>query len=267
MNHNGHPTISVMMPCYNNSKFIEQAVRSVLDQDVAADLELVIVDDASTDDSVQLIRALGDDRIRLLPNETNSGISKVRNQLLQAVRGDFITSLDGDDYYASNQKLSAELSLLMANDPQRCVAYSDIEMVDATSKSLARSSDISPPQEGILFQGMLDRRIMIPRDFLVARELAQSVGDFDESLSIYEDWDYKLRLAQQANFAYTGQIGIGYRRHGGGLSAAKGRVHRDHIARIRRKHGIQAMGGDPMNLVRIAGRVTGMISRKKSKAA
>ena len=116
MNHNGQPTISVMMPCFNNSKFIEQAIRSVLDQDVAADLELVIVDDASTDDSVQLIRSLGEERIRLLPNETNSGISKVRNQLLAAARGDFITSLDGDDYYASNQKLSAELNLLMAND-------------------------------------------------------------------------------------------------------------------------------------------------------
>ena len=251
------PTISVMMPCYNNSAYIEQAVRSVLSQQVDADIELVVVDDASTDDSVSIIESLGDQRIRVLRNKSNRGISAVRNQLLAASRGRFVTSLDGDDFYISDQKLQRELSRIEAAppNPNRTVAYSDVQLVDSDAKPIVRASQIAPPQEGILFEAMLDRRIMIPRDFLVPAVTAKSVGGFDETLSIYEDWDYKLRLAQQSTFAYTGQVGIGYRRHGGGLSAADGGFHRRQLSLIRRKHCMDAFDGDPMNLLDIAGKV------------
>ncbi len=262
-------TISVMMPCYNNASFIKEAVGSVLSQVLDCKLELVIVDDASTDNSVALILSFDDGRIRLTQNSENRGIAAVRNQLLQAATGEYLTSLDGDDLYVSRTKLASELAIMRAHSGTRpVVVYSDVEQIDSNSKRISLASHIMPPHEGIIFQGMLDRRIMIPRDFLAPAELAKGVGGFDESLSIYEDWDYKLRLAQKAAFRYTGQVGIGYRRHGQGLSAAAGRTHRQHISRIRRKYGIQAFDGDPISLMKVIGKAN-KVSRiiAKSKAA
>jgi glycosyltransferase involved in cell wall biosynthesis len=258
-----------MMPCHNNASYIEEAVSSVLNQQVDCSFEVVIVDDASTDDSVDRIQALNDARIRLIRNAENRGIAAVRNQLLEEARGHYLTSLDGDDVYLGTAKLATELSLLRASSDSRpIIVYSDVESFDSKRQQTSLASRAMPPHEGIIFQGLLDRRIMIPRDFLIPAELARGVGGFDTSLPIYEDWDYKLRLAQKASFRFTGRVGIGYRRHGRGLSAVSGRTHRQYISRIRQKYGIQAFDGDPIQLMkslRRADRVSMMFA--KSKAA
>ncbi|MEM6471326.1 MAG: glycosyltransferase [Planctomycetota bacterium] len=267
--------ITVMMPCFNNAAYIQSAVSSVLDQTglpATVELELLIVDDASTDHSVDQILAFGDRRVRLRRNETNRGISRVRNQLLQNASGNFVTSLDGDDFYDDPNKLSREWALIAkSNNPERTIAYSDVRWVDEHGEFLLNASSLAPPLEGILFQGMLDRRVMIPRDFLMSAKLAKSVGGFDESLPIYEDWDYKLRLAQKAFFQYTHAPGIGYRRHGEGLSAAKSSLHRQCIAKIRRKHGLSGFAGDAMNILDHTGRIQSIIAgnrmRQRKRAA
>lgn len=266
ISHSSSPKISVLMPCCNNAAYIEQAVRSVLGQ-VDVELELVIVDDASSDDSVRIIESIADDRVRLLRNDVNRGIAAVRNQLLAAARGDWISSLDGDDYYWSEHKLAHEWQLMRAVGDPAAVAYSDVQLVDAAGESMVLASRMAAPREGRIFQAMLDRRIMIPRDFLVSRELATGIGGFDEGLQIYEDWDYKLRLALKGRFVYTGQIGIGYRRHAAGLSHARGRLHRDQLARIRRKYCSQAHDGDPMKLLSLAQRVGKRMSGIRKRAA
>lgn len=265
------PTISVMMPCCNNANYIEAAVESVLSQQIDEFFELVIVDDASDDDSVARIRALVDPRIRLIRNETNCGISSVRNQLLAQASGRFLTSLDGDDLYVDGHKLSREWDLLRdCENSNRTIVYSDVRWIDGGGETMLRASSIAPPMEGILYQAILDRRVMIPRDFLLSAELARSVGGFDTDLPIYEDWDYKLRLAQKAVFRYTQSVGIGYRRHGGGLSAAAAPLHEKCQAIIRKKHGGEGLDGDPMRLLSLAGRLHGILTRnrvQKRKAA
>ena len=275
MTSNSTSLISVMMPCFNNAAYIETAVQSVLDQtglppDVR--LELVIVDDASTDDSVDRVDALKQKRIRIIRNPSNQGISRVRNQLLRQVSGEFVTSLDGDDFYDDPRKLSREWELLQSSErPDRTIAYSDIRWVNEQGEPLLNASSLAPPLEGVLFQGILDRRVMIPRDFLMSTQLARSVGGFDESLPIYEDWDYKLRLAQQATFRYTHAVGIGYRRHGQGLSAAKTSLHRRCVTAIRRKHGLSGFGGDAMKILDHTGRIQSILAgnrlRQRHRAA
>lgn len=257
-------TISVMMPCCNNAPYIEAAVRSVLSQQIDVGLELLIIDDASGDDSVDRIKAISDPRIRLIQNKVNRGISSVRNQLLTEAKGRYLTSLDGDDLYIDELKLAREWALLStAPCPERTIAYSDVRWIDGDGKSMLEASAIAPPMEGILYQAILDRRVMIPRDFLLSAELARSVGGFDEDLPIYEDWDYKLRLAQQSVFRYTGRVGIGYRRHGNGLSAAAAPLHQRCQAIIRKKHGGEGSDGDPMRLLQLAGRLHGILTRNR----
>ncbi|MEO1617864.1 MAG: glycosyltransferase [Planctomycetota bacterium] len=267
--------VTVMMPCYNNAAFIEEAVESVLGQSDLpphVELELLIVDDGSRDDSVALIESMNDGRIRLVQNEHNRGISRVRNQLLQLASGDLVSSLDGDDFYFDERKLSREWKILEASrNPDRTIVYSDIRWVDEQGAEMLDASSLAPPMEGILFQGLLDRRVMVPRDFLMSTQLARSVGGFDESLPIYEDWDYKLRLAQKAFFQFTHYTGIGYRRHGMGLSSVKSSLHRRCLTKIRRKHGLSGFDGDAMQILDHTGRVQSILAgnrlRQRTKAA
>lgn len=263
------PTITVMMPSCNNSAFIRAAMQSVLSQEIDCAIELLIVDDASTDDSVQVIQSVADPRVRLIRNSVNRGIASVRNQLLEAARGEYVTSLDGDDLYVSPTKLASEYEILRQfPDRSPVVVYSNVALLDGTGQRIGLASEILPPHEGLIFQGLYDRRIMIPRDFLMSSWLARQVGGFDESLAIYEDWDYKLRLSRKASFRYTGQLGIGYRRHRRGLSSVRGRVHRQFMARIRRKYGIDGFAGDPMNLMRHSSRMARLSQiLKRNRAA
>jgi glycosyltransferase involved in cell wall biosynthesis len=233
------PSVTVMMPCYNNSKYIFEAIQSVLSQ-THRDFELLIIDDASTDDSVQIVQACADPRIRLVRNDNNRGIAAVRNQLLSLATGKYLTSLDGDDIYCSPKKLEKELSLIESTDeaPGPLIVYSDVHLITADGQVISQASRTASPREGLIFQGLLERSIMIPRDFLLSAELARDVGGFDESLPIYEDWDYKLRLARRARFAYTNHVAIGYRRHGAGLSAVSKAKHEQYRGLIKRKYGI-----------------------------
>lgn len=259
-----NPVLSVMMPCFNNAAFIEAAIDSVLRQRIEVPFELLIVDDASTDDSIDRIKSFGDRRVRLIGNPVNQGISAVRNQLLEEARGEWLTSLDGDDLYVDEDKLAREYDLVItAQDPTRTIAYSDIRWIDGEGKTMLHASSIAPPMEGMLYQAILDRRVMIPRDFLVPAKLARRVGGFDVTLPIYEDWDYKLRLAQKAHWRYTHAVGIGYRRHGGGLSAAPPRLHQQCQAIIRQKHAGQGFDGDPMRLLPLAGRLHGILTHNR----
>ena len=229
---NQQPLISVMMPCYNTSKYIDQAIESVLSQ-THQDLELVIVDDCSTDDSVQKVRAYSDPRIKLHIGERNQGISRVRNDLFRYSSGKYVTSLDSDDFYCSRDKLSREYELIKKHG-DKTVAFSNIVLVDGDGERLKRKPNVI--REGDIFSLLLERSIMIPRDLLYSRELHEKAQGFDPELKIYEDWDFKLRLAKLATFSYSNIDGIAYRRHGSGLSAAPNLFHVKCKSRIRAKH-------------------------------
>lgn len=259
------PSITVMMPCYNNAKYLPEAIESVLSQ-TYRDFELLIIDDASTDSSVEIVQACADPRIRLVRNDNNRGIAAVRNQLLSLATGRFLTSLDGDDIYCSPQKLEKELSLIQTADTASTpvIAYSDVQWITASGQVISQVSRSASPREGLIFQGLLDRAIMIPRDFLLSAELARDVGGFDESLAIYEDWDYKLRLARRARFAYTNHVAIGYRRHGAGLSAVSKAKHAHYQGLIKRKYGIHGFERSSMDWARKIIRKSSLFASNKA---
>lgn len=93
------PTVSIITPCYNASKYIQQTIESVLAQ-TFQDWEWIITDDQSTDNSVEIIRQFNDDRIILIESATNGGAGHARNQSLEKATGRFITFLDADDYWS-----------------------------------------------------------------------------------------------------------------------------------------------------------------------
>ena len=95
------PEVSIITPCYNSSKFLQQTIDSVLNQ-TFTDWEWLITDDKSTDNSVEIIRKVNDERIKLTVAEKNSGAGHARNLSLEKASGRFITFLDADDFWEPN---------------------------------------------------------------------------------------------------------------------------------------------------------------------
>jgi rhamnopyranosyl-N-acetylglucosaminyl-diphospho-decaprenol beta-1,3/1,4-galactofuranosyltransferase len=190
------PTVSVVLPTYERADLVGRAVRSVLTQ-TFANFELVVVDDASTDDTEACIRTFSDVRIRYIKRETNGGVAAAQNSGLSAARGAFITFLHSDDEYRP-EKLEAQLGLLLDAD-------ADVGVVEcATIVSNGSSAHPTPPRlQGIGYEDLLAFRVGVHISaFMFKRECLDS-GRFDETLRCWEDWDLLVRLVRRTQFAFV----------------------------------------------------------------
>ncbi len=222
-----NPLISVVVPNYNNREYLTSCIESILSQSYT-NLEVIIVDDCSTDDSVSIAKnfMVRDKRVKIIQNEYNCGVAISRDIGIRASAGFWITTLDSDDVLLHHQKLEKEISkgLLKMSDGAQPIVFSGIMLIDAKGKLM--HSQPGRVIEGDLFLNILTRNCMIPRDFIFTLEQYTNVGGFDDKIPIYEDWDLKIRLASQFPFVYSGIHGaIGYRRHNNGLSSANPLTH------------------------------------------
>lgn len=128
------PLVSVIMPAYNASGFIEAAIRSVLSQ-TYENWELLVIDDCSTDNTCQIVEALAlqDDRIRLFPNKENQGVAKARNRGFDLCRGDYVALLDSDDFWFPTK---LEKQVCAALQTQSDIIYCSYSMIDREGRSI-----------------------------------------------------------------------------------------------------------------------------------
>ena len=126
-NINKQPLVSVCIPAYNNADYVDQTILCILNQ-TYKNLELVICDDHSKDDTVEVIRKFDDPRIRLLINEKNLGMSGNWNHCLQQCKGEFIKLICADDMLALDA-LEKEVNALIAH-PTALLAESDTQFRD-----------------------------------------------------------------------------------------------------------------------------------------
>jgi glycosyltransferase involved in cell wall biosynthesis len=217
------PSLSVIVANYNNGEYLRECLNSILNQTVK-DLEIVVYDDASTDGSLAIIRDfehMYPDLIRVLPGPVNRGVAYARHQAILAARGEYLATLDSDDFYCNPTKLENEFNLIreIAKKQRKAViAFSNIMLLkdDAPPCLWGTADNI---RQGMIACEILSRSCFIPRDFIMKREWYFQAGEYDLRFKLYEDWDLKIRLAFQHEFHYTGDVGTAYRRHGRGLSA------------------------------------------------
>lgn len=159
------------------------------------------------------------ENIKVIYNKENIGISKTRHKAIVESSGDYITTLDSDDYYLSNDKLEKEMELVARYKKQKkkVIAFSNVHTVNANGEVISDYQG-GRIKEGGLLSSIICRDCMIPRDFLFSKESYFQVGGFDPCINLFEDWDLKIRLANKYDFYYTGIVGIAYRRKGYGLS-------------------------------------------------
>lgn len=118
--------VSVITPTYNDERFIKETLLSILNQ-THSNLEILVVDDCSTDSTVEIIKSINDDRIKLFVNDKNQGAAYSRNLAISKATGEYIAFLDGDDCWESN-KLEKQLEFMITNDfCFSCTFYKEID--------------------------------------------------------------------------------------------------------------------------------------------
>lgn len=195
------PLVSVVLPVFNMSAYVNEAVDSVLGQTYSP-IELIAIDDASTDNSRALLEAYGDN-VRVFAHETNKGIAGGRNTGIAAAQGSFIAFMDADDIWAPN-KIERQMQEFK-NDPEldACFTYLECFLSPELSEEI-KATRYCPqgPQQGYIGGTMMMRREMVDKtgSFNEARRIGEFIEwyskakDLGAKSAIIEDVLYRRRI-------------------------------------------------------------------------
>jgi glycosyltransferase involved in cell wall biosynthesis len=225
------PRVSVVVPAHNSERYIAAAVRSALDAS-ACDVEVLVVDDGSTDQSAAEVRAINDPRVTVKSIPASGGPSRPRNIGIRQARAPYVALLDSDDLLKPG-KLAASVAAL-ERCPSAGFAFNDYEKMDEdgnvfeTSFSYAypvfRALRLRPAGDGWwlipqseLARGLLYENFIGTSGVVIRRDLAMRLGGFDEAIAFGEDVDLWFRLAHCSDALYLASIGHSYRVHSASL--------------------------------------------------
>jgi len=218
------PLISVLMPVYNSALFLPQAVESILAQSFK-NFELIIVDDGSTDGSLQIAKSYSDERVKVF-SQSNIGISKSRNRLLSLSKGKYIAWMDSDDI-SLPERLEMQYDYLRLNDDVVALGVGT-EFIDEDGMKICQwrtpisHDDIDNAH--IKGQG---GAITFPSSMMLKSSF-EIVGEFDENVTGAEDLCLFLRLAEQGQLANVSKTLYQYRQHINSIShASKQKIFED----------------------------------------
>ncbi len=201
------PSVSVIMPTYNRARLLPRAIRSVLAQ-TYTDFELIVVDDASPDETPEVAASLANPRLRYLRQPTNRGVSAARNTGVEAARGEIIVFVDDDD------RVDAEFLAVMVEHLHKAPAdvafglpWRAVVRLDATFHEQPLYIHRQGHDTGGVYPGThLLRRPSGSSSGLVLRTAAfRQIGGFDETMRYAEDTDLLIRLAQKYDYLVVAQ--------------------------------------------------------------
>jgi len=224
------PPVSVVMPAFNAAETIAGAVASVLAQ-TAGDLELIVVDDGSSDRTAEVVEATVDPRLRLLRQE-NSGAAAARNAGVAAAHSPLVAFIDSDDLWLGG--LLAGMRSVFERDPAVALVYTDAWVVDAVTRRVSTSSamqwqhpPIPPPTDPTAFLLELVERNFLYTATVARRSVLTRLGGFDERLRAAIDFDMWLRIAASERVGWLPGLNAVYRRERpGSISSDKTRMFR-----------------------------------------
>ncbi|TAF56612.1 MAG: glycosyltransferase [Oscillatoriales cyanobacterium] len=238
------PLISIIIPVYNGAATIGETIVS-LQQQTHSPLEILVIDDGSTDDTVAVLQAIAEPRLRVV-SYANAGQAVSRNRGLELARGEYISFIDADDLWTPD-KLADQLAALMAQ-PRAAVAYSWTDHIDQNRQFLRHG-----PQ--LCFEGDVFRKLLYSdfigsgSNILVRRSAIVEVGGFDPSLPPAEDWDCWLRLAQRFEFVVVPKPQILYRVSSQSSSFNVWRMERSSLRTIARAFATAPASAQPIRRI------------------
>lgn len=208
--------VSIVMPCYNSEKYISEAIDSILQQ-TYANWELIIVDDGSTDGSKNIINKFKqrDERIKVLLNKENKGVSAARNLGIRNCSGQYIAFLDSDDI-ARAKRLETEVRFLETNKKYGAVG-SQVQVIDLESHIIGKSS--LPVTWADLRKIMFFKNPFICSSMMVRKSIIEKYQiSFDEHIKIGEDFLFWIELSRYCNILVLKDYLAAYRLNTGGIA-------------------------------------------------
>ena len=210
---NADPFVSVIIPTYNRANFIKRAIDSVLIQNYE-NIEIIVVDDASTDNTESVVKGIKDSRIIYVKNDRNLGVSASRNKAIGMAKGEVIAFLDSDDYWLEN-KLKKQVAKLFSGRDIGLV-YTGERFIDDRGKILREEI---PRYSGYIYDVLLAKNFISPSSSIVRKDVLDDVGLFLEDLDYREDHELWLRISKKYKIDYVPEIlTVRYIHSGGRLS-------------------------------------------------
>ena len=205
--------VSVIIPTYNRSQYVCEAIDSVLAQ-TYQDFEIIVVDDGSTDDTKEQLEAYGA-RIRYIAQE-NAGPGVARNRGILEARGDYVAFLDSDDMWYPT-KLEKQVAVL---DNQPTVGFVYCDCTRGPKADICAKGHFSEvrPASGNIFDQLIHANYVFTPGVLVRRDVLARSGTFDPTLQTAQDYDLWLRLAHCSTCVYLDERMFHVREHDGRIS-------------------------------------------------
>lgn len=183
-----NPKISVIMSVYNGERYLREAIDSILKQ-AFADFEFIIVNDGSTDGSLEIIQSYHDDRIRVINNEINIGLTKSLNKAIKQARGEYIARQDADDVSLPN-RLEEQIKYFEKH-PEVALLGTSVYEIDKQGKVVRRV--IAPAKPG---GNLLKGNQFTHGSIILKREAVDRLGGYNELFRYGQDYELWLRIAK-----------------------------------------------------------------------
>jgi glycosyltransferase involved in cell wall biosynthesis len=209
-----NPKVSVVIPTYNRADKVGDTIESVLTQ-TFTDIEVIVVDDGSSDGTGQVLRATFGDRIRYFA-QPNQGVSVARNKGIELARGEWIAFLDSDDLWEKD-KLEWQLKALEQFGPQCAACYTDVHLLNyPETRTLFQMAGPGRRHKGVMGVNSEILEVLVNPggagmlvciSSLTARaDTVRRAGGFDPNLGFYADSEFMFRLAMLAGFCYVNRL-------------------------------------------------------------
>ena len=207
--------VSVIIPTYNRADKIGKSIQSVLDQ-THRDLELIVVDDCSTDDTEEVIKSIADDRVRYFKMPQNGGAAAARNAGARMAGSEILAFQDSDDVWRA-EKIEKQLRYWEAHRDYSMI-YTRFLRHDGEEEMPVPVDDVEGALEGDLLKDLLVRNTITPQTMMVDRDAFFDAGAFDEDFRCIEDWDFVIRFAEDYLIGYLDEPLVDVYYEPGGVS-------------------------------------------------
>ena len=205
------PSVTVIIPTYNRAHLLGRSIKSVLGQ-TYRDIELIVVDDCSTDNTEEVIRSFSDERLRSIRLNKNSGSPAVpTNKGIEAARGEYIAIQDSDDEWLPG-KLEKQMNVFKKVSPEVAIVYTDVWRIRENGEKEYLPSPHIMPEDGIIYREALGYRVegIGTQTLLIRKECFSKTGLFDEKLRMFIDTELLIRVSKYYYFYHLQEPLVNY---------------------------------------------------------
>ncbi|MEW6403722.1 MAG: glycosyltransferase [Chloroflexota bacterium] len=210
-----HMLVSIIMPAFNAEAYIAQAIESILAQ-TYHQWELIVINDGSTDNTLNIVSSFTDHRIRSI-NQENRGLAGARNTGIRVAQSNTIALLDSDDLWLP--EFLKKMKPLLDQHPEAAAVYCGFRYINELGDEIASFPSIKVVEPELFRKKLIfEGNWLVPSAVLFRKKLAEDVGLFDESLRAVEDADLWIRLSAARPFIGLPEALVKYRRHDSNMS-------------------------------------------------